>query len=95
MANISVFLCQYHVHDEESGEYTLMLSSKGNEEFVSENTKLLGRDTLGDCKLNFLKFKPVFDKESGKLSGVLCTQVMLINPGGAPSMVINRIAREH
>jgi hypothetical protein len=30
-ANISIMQCQYNIHNEETGEYTLLISSVGNE----------------------------------------------------------------
>jgi hypothetical protein len=33
--NISIFVCLYHVYTEKTGEYTLMISSKGTEDLVA------------------------------------------------------------
>ena len=94
MSNISLFLCQYHIHDEVSQEYTTILSSAGNNEIKLQNTKLSGSDTIQESKCNFFKFKPIKNSD-GEIVEIQCTHVMWVVPDNMPQMIQNKIAGEH
>lgn len=85
-------MCMYHLFQDD--EYHLILSSLGNEDLVKENTKLLGSDTLGDCRVNCLTIKPIYEGDT--LKEIKCTHIMLIpQPTSAPSFVVSKIAASH
>lgn len=94
MSNISVFVCQYHEYDAKTGEYTMIVSSKGNEDLVAQSTKLLGKDTVGDVKINAWRFTPI-KRDDGTVEAVKCTHLMMLKPPGAPQMIVNMMAKTH
>lgn len=83
MSNISIFVCMYHLVNAETGEYTMILSSKGNEDLVAKSAKLFGSDTIGNAKINAWRLTPI-KKEDGTEDGVKVTHLMIVNPPGAP-----------
>jgi hypothetical protein len=94
MSNVSVLICFYHIHDAETGEYTIILSSKGNEGETAAQMKIFGSDQIGDVKINALRFTPV-KNEDGSMEEIKCTHVLVINTPKAPSMIVNRISKTH
>ena len=87
MANISIFVCMYHVINAETGEYTMILSSKGNEDLVANSAKLFGSDQIGNAKINAWRLTPII-KEDGIPDGVKVTHMLVVHPPGAPAMIV-------
>ena len=73
----------YHLHDESTGEYNLIMSSKGNEDLVAKSAKLFGSDNIGDVKINAWRFTPI-KKDDGTTEVVKVTHLMFLAPPGAP-----------
>ena len=48
------FNTYYHIEGGEPGEYTLIVSSLGNEELIKKHVKLAGRDVIGSILINFI-----------------------------------------
>jgi hypothetical protein len=85
-SNISIMQCQYNIHNEETGEYTIIVSSIGNEAVQQQNASRIGKDTIGEMKLNFMHFKPIRN-ETGAVTAMDFTHIICVNPGAVPFFV--------
>jgi len=86
--------CQYNVHNEGTGEYTFVVSSIGNETIQQQNTSRMGKDTIGEAKINLMHFKPI-KNSAGATTAIECTHIMRVNPGGVPFFIQNMVLKAH
>ena len=93
MPNISIIVGQYFAHNDETGEFTMITSSAGNDKLVQQNMAKIGKDKIGEARLNYMHFKPVV--KDGVFVEMQCAHVMSLNPKGAPTFVMKMMAPKH
>jgi len=63
-----------------------VISSVGNDAILQDNISRIGKDTVGEAKLNYMHFKPI-KNEDGTVKAIECTHAMAVSPGAVPSFV--------
>ena len=61
---VSIMNCQYNIHNFETDEFIMIVSSTGNEQIVKENISLIGSDNVGEIRLIMYRFKPIKDQNN-------------------------------
>lgn len=86
--------CLYHQHDEQTGEYSFVISSVGNDAIQQNFVSHIGKDEVGEARLNYMHFKPI-KNENGVSTSMECTHAMAVNPGAVPSFIQGMISKAH
>lgn len=71
-----------------------MVSSVGNDAIQQQNVARIGKDTVGEARLNYLNFKPV-KNEQGNVTAMECTHAHAVNPGAVPSFIQGMMMKAH
>lgn len=71
-----------------------MVSSVGNDAIQQQNVARIGKDTVGEARLNYMNFKPV-KNEQGNVTAIECTHAMAVNPGAVPSFIQGMMMKAH